>query len=159
MCLIRVHHPDYHADDGNDGDDRLDDRVEAEFKASYVDYNISTCHLQDSSPFEESLDNENLIVSYSNGTNTTIRFGLIDESGAGGSPAEQYAKTDGLIYPIDDAGNLVMDATNTPTLAATRQWVLDRWKQAGADNLKMAELVNEFVKYGFAPVTGLDSIK
>lgn len=127
---------------------------EAEFKASYVDNNIATFRLQDFSPFEESIDNENLIVNYQNGNVATIRFGLIDTS-AGGSPVDQYALTGGVIYPIDDGGDLQLNATNTPVLAATRQWVLNRWKESSADNLKMAELVDAFVKAGFAPVSAL----
>src|SRR6516164_8669067 len=47
---------------------------EAEFKSCYVDHNITTFRLQDISPFEESLDNENLIVTYSGGAAATIRF-------------------------------------------------------------------------------------
>jgi len=130
---------------------------EAEFKQSYVDYNISLFRLQDASPFEESLDNENLIVTYADGTVTTIRFGLISTDNSP-APVDEYAKTGGLIYPIDDNGDLQLNATNTPVLAATRQWVLDQWVAASKENLKMAQLVNDFVNAGFAPVSGLGSV-
>jgi hypothetical protein len=129
-----------------------------EFDETYVDKNIATFHLQDFSPFEESLDNENLIVDYSSGTEASIRFGLIDNTGSG-SATDLYAKSGGLIYPIDESGTVVLNKTNTPVLAATREWVLNKWAQAGADNLKMAELVEAFVKAGFDPVSGLDGIK
>lgn len=127
---------------------------ETEFKSSYVDYNISTFRLQDASPFEETLDNENLIITYSGGTTATIRFGLISTDNSP-LPAGEFAKDNGLIYPIDDSGDLQLNATNTPVLAATRQWVLDQWTAAGTENVKMAELVNEFVHAGFDPVSSL----
>lgn len=129
---------------------------EAEFKASYCDYNISTFRLQDASPFEETLDNENLIITYSDGRVATIRFGLITTEGSA-TPADEFGKTGGIIYPIDAGGDLQLNATNTPVLAATRQWVLDRWIEASKENLKMAQLVNDFVNAGFAPVSGLGS--
>lgn len=129
-----------------------------EFNQTYVDKNIETFRLQDFSPFEESLDNENLIATYASGAVATIRFGLIDVN-ASGSPTDLYAKSDGLIYPIDESGSLVLNKTNTPVLAATRAKILEEWEQAGEDNVKMAELVEAFVKNGIAPVSGLDGIK
>jgi hypothetical protein len=129
-----------------------------EFNQTYVDKNIELFRLQDFSPFEESLDNENLIATYSSGAVASIRFGLIDVN-ASGSPTDIFAKSDGLIYPIDESGSLVLNKTNTPVLAATRAKILEQWEQAGEDNVKMAELVNHFVTAGIAPVSGLDGIK
>jgi hypothetical protein len=80
---------------------------EDEFKASYVDDNIGTFNLADSSPFEETLDNELMNINYFDNTQTTIRFGLIDIDSA--LKAEQYAKSNGIIYPIDAAGALQLD--------------------------------------------------
>jgi hypothetical protein len=129
-----------------------------EFNETYVDKNIATFRLQDFSPFEETLDNENLIATYSSGAQATIRFGLIDVN-ASGSPTDLFAKSDGLIYPIDESGSLVLNKTNTPVLAATRAKILEQWEQAGEDNVKMAELVEAFVKNGIAPVSGLSGIQ
>lgn len=140
-------------------DDAKNCRVigEDEFNASYVDNNIVKCFLKDFSPFEETLDNEYLIVRYSNGTGISIQFGLIDSGPE--VRAEEYVKTGGIIYPIDDTGAVQFNAVNTPTLVYSRQWVLDQWKKANDENLEMAELVNEFVKAGFDPVSNLDSVK
>jgi hypothetical protein len=125
--------------------------AEDEFKASYVDNNISKCFLQDYTPFEETLDNEYLIINYYNSARTTVLFGLID---AGPEVrAEQYAKTNGIIYPIDDTGSLQLNLVNTPTLVYTRQWLLNEWKKATDQNLEMAEIVEKFVKAGFDPVS------
>jgi hypothetical protein len=122
-----------------------------ELKASYVDNNIQRCYLQDYTPFEETLDNEYLVVKYYTGADTSILFGLID---AGPEVrAEQYAKTGSIIYPIDDSGSLQLNLVNTPTLVYTRQWVLNEWKKANDQNLEMADLVDKFVKAGFDPVS------
>jgi hypothetical protein len=140
-------------------DDAKNCRVidEDELRASYVDENIVKCFLADFSPFEETLDNEYLVVRYGNGTQISIQFGLID---AGPEVrAEEYVKTGGIIYPIDDTGAVQFNAVNTPTLVYSRQWVLDQWKKAGEQNLEMARLVDAFVKAGFDPVANLDSVK
>jgi hypothetical protein len=111
-----------------------------EFDETYVDKNIATFHLQDISPFEESIDGENLILDYSNGTELSIKFGSIDLNSSG-SPTDLYAKSGGLIYPIDESGSIALNRANTPILAKTREWILDKWEKAGEDNVKMAELV------------------
>jgi|ERR1700730_6786526 len=131
---------------------------EDEFKASYVDNNIQRCYLKDYTPFEETLDNEYLVVKYYNGADTEILFGLVD-SGVPQVRAEQYAKSNGIIYPIDDSGALQLNRVNTPTLAYARQWFLDEWKKATDQNLEMADLVDKFVKAGFDPVSGLEGVK
>lgn len=139
-------------------DDEKNCRVidQDEFAASYVDDNITKCYLADFSPFEETLDNEYLVVNYTNGQQIQIQFGLI----AAGPEvrAVEYFKTKGLIYPVDDSGVVQLNSVNTPTLVYTRDWVIDQWKEASQENLQMAELVNAFVQAGFAPVSGLDGV-
>jgi hypothetical protein len=127
-----------------------------EFTASFVDNNIVKCYLADFSPFEETLDNEYLVVNYQNGHQIQIQFGLIDAQ-PGVFPAE-YAKTGGLIYPIDESGVVLLNDATTPTLMYTRDWVINQWKEASQENLQMAELVNAFVQAGFAPVSSLDGV-
>jgi hypothetical protein len=63
-----------------------------------------------------------------------------------GATTDQYAKHNGIIYPIDASGALLLNANNTPTLAYAREWVLDEWKKATEENRKMAELVAPFAK-------------
>lgn len=126
-----------------------------EFKASYVDDNIVKCYLADYSPFEETLDNESLVVQYAGGSSISVAFGLIDLDLK--LPADAYLKSGGVIYPIDDTGALRLNGVTTPTLVYTREWVLRQWKNAGDQNVQMADLVDKFVKAGFEPVTSLDA--
>ena len=115
---------------------------EDELEASYVDNNIATFKLRDVNWLTLDVDKEDVDITYSNGGRTALRLGSIDFGG--GAMAPQYAKKDGVIYPIDDSGELLLDATNTPQLVAIRSWYHKEAKRVNDERLEIAEIVHEF---------------
>ncbi len=127
---------------------------EDEFTASFVDRNIKTYILDggESWPEVPDPDKHNVILTYSSGTKATILVGSISLDD--GPAPDQYAKSGGVIYPIDQSGALLLDATNTPGLSYIRQHYWDLAGQETASNLMFAEMVYFFAGPGGA-VTAL----
>ncbi len=126
-------------------DDAQECRViqQDELEASYVDNNITTFQLNDYSPADDTmLNNENVTFTYASGAQITIKLGLIDMNLALRAP--QYVKRDGLIYPIDDSGNLMLNVVNTPNLYNIHKWYHDKAVEANNTDLKFAKIVYAF---------------
>jgi hypothetical protein len=119
---------------------------EDEFDASFVEKNIKTYQLDgiESWPAVPDPDKHNVILTYENGIEATLSVGSISLD-AGGTP-DQYAKSAGIIYPIDQSGGVLLDATNTPNLSYIRQHYWDLARQQTETNLMFAEMVNSFAK-------------
>ena len=117
---------------------------EDEFDASFVDQNIKTYKLDgiESWPQVPNPDKHNVILSYNSGTQATVLVGSISLDN--GPQPDQYAKSSGVIYPIDQSGNLLFDATNTPNLSYIRQHYWDMVAQKTATDLLFAEIVASF---------------
>ena len=49
-----------------------------------------------------------------------------------------------MIYPINDSGELLFDAINTPRLVAMRTWSSDEAKRVNDERLEIAEIVHAF---------------
>ena len=115
---------------------------EDELQAAYVDNNIDTFQLQDVNWLTLDVDNQYVSLNYANGANTTLLLGSIDY----GAPVrtEQYGQSNGIIYPIDSDGNLQLNATNTPNLAAMRVWYYNEAKRINDQRLQIAEIVHSF---------------
>jgi hypothetical protein len=117
---------------------------EDEFNASYVDYNIQTFQLDGVDWLTLDVDNHFVLLTYASGTQTSLLLGSIDFNA--GVMAEQYGKTNGVIYPIDAGGTLLFNQTNTPNLAAIRTWYFNEAKRLNDDRVKIANIVYSFAK-------------
>jgi hypothetical protein len=58
----------------------------------------------------------------------------------------RYGKTNGVIYPIDDAGTLLLNPTNTPHLVDIRAWYYNEAKRVNDQRLQVAEIVLDFAE-------------
>ncbi|MGB8645247.1 MAG: hypothetical protein WCF84_08410 [Anaerolineae bacterium] len=127
-------------------DDAKECRVisEDELEASYVDNNIHTFQLQEVNLLTLDVDNQYVTITYSSGAQTSLLLGSIDLGGGG--LVEQYAKRNGVIYAIDDAGHVQLDATNTPNLVYVRKWYLGEAKRVNDERIEIAELVHDFAE-------------
>jgi hypothetical protein len=125
-------------------DDAKECRViaEDEFNASYVDNNIQTFQLQDLNWLTLDVDNQYVTITYSSGAQTAVLLGSIDYNA--GRSAEQYGKTNGVIYPIDEAGTFLFNNSNTPNLVAIRTWYYNEAKRVNDERLEIAEVVHAF---------------
>jgi hypothetical protein len=119
---------------------------ERELDASYVDNNIKTFKLDQVDWLTLAVDKEWVTIQYTNGATTKLLLGAIS-LGAGRMPDEYY-KTNGIIYPLNPAkpGDLLLNATTTPSLAAIRKWYLDEARRVNDERIKYAEVVHIFTK-------------
>ena len=125
---------------------------EDELRAAYVDSNIDTFQLlQDVSWLTLDVDNQYVNVKYTNGASTTLLLGSIDYGAS--VRTEQYGQSSGIIYPIDADGNLVLNATNTPSLKAMRVWYNSEAKRINDQRLQIAEIVASIVPSSPLPST------
>lgn len=115
---------------------------EDEFNEAYVDNNIQTFQLQGVDLLTLDVDNQFVTFTYASGNQTSLLLGSIDYGA--GPMAEEYGKTNGVIYPIDAAGTLLLNNTNTPNLVAIRTWYYNEAKRLNDDRLEMAEIVHAF---------------
>lgn len=115
---------------------------EAEFDASYVDNDIRTFQLQDLNWLTLDVDNQYVTLTYGDGRQTAILLGSVSLDGA--PQVAEFAKRNGIIYPIDETGALQFDATNTPNLLRIREWYLTEAKRVNDERLQIAEIVHAF---------------
>jgi len=115
---------------------------EDELEESYVDNNIDTFKLQGVDWLTLDVDKESVDIKYFGGAKTSVLLGSI--SFGAGKRADQYAKKDGVIYPIDDFGTLLLSATNTPRLVAMRTWYHKEAKRVNDQRIEIAEMVHQF---------------
>src|SRR5712692_1017908 len=122
-------------------DDAKECRVisQDELETSYVDENIETYQLQDVNWLTLDVDTQYVTITYSSGALTSLLLGSIDFGG--GARVEQYAKRNGVIYPIDDTGHLQLNAANTPNLVNIRKWYLNEAKRVNDERIEIAEVV------------------
>jgi hypothetical protein len=113
-----------------------------ELDASYVDNNISTYQLDGINPLTLDVDVQQVNLNYASGAQSSILVGIIDWDTA--IRADQYVKRDGLIYPVDDAGNLMLNVVNTPNLVRIRKRYHDDAKAASSTDVEFATIVYEF---------------
>jgi predicted dehydrogenase len=115
-----------------------------EFNASYVEQNIKSYVLDgiETWPAVPNPDNHNVILTYTSGSTNSIALNSISLD-PGPAPA-QYYKTGGIIIPIDETGNALFDATNTPNLTYIRNQYWDMARRLVENNLFMAEMVATF---------------
>jgi hypothetical protein len=128
-----------------DNDDNTCRVIEqAELFGSYVDGNIATYQLDgiETWPQVPNPDLHNVILDYQNGNKVTISVGSISLD-PGPGPAH-YLKSGGVIYPIDDSGAALLDATNTPNLSFIRNQYWDMARKQVETNLFYAEIVANF---------------
>ncbi|MGH9562036.1 MAG: hypothetical protein ACRD3S_11340 [Terracidiphilus sp.] len=115
-----------------------------ELNAAYVDKHIASYRLDgiETWPQVPNPDNHNVIITYGSGSQATISIGSI---GLDPGPApDQYYKTGGIIYPIDQSGGSLFNATNTPNLAYIRNQYWDMARKQTETNVMFAEIVATF---------------
>lgn len=115
---------------------------EGELEESYVDNNIHTFRLQVVDWLTLDVDKKDVNIVYFSGARTSLLLGSI--AFGAGRRAEQYAKVKGVIYPIDDSGALLLNATNTPRLVAMRTWYHKEAKRVNDERIQIAEMVHRF---------------
>ena len=116
----------------------------AELVAGYVDSNIVTTEpLQlDFWLDPANLDAQDLSVGYSDGRQLAIKLGSIGL--AAGPWATEFTKRGGIIYPVDAGGQVLLDATNTPTLSWLRRHLHEQLAQLAGQRLEIAMIVGAF---------------
>ena len=115
-----------------------------DLNAAYVDKNIASYRLDgiETWPQVPNPDNHNVIITYQNGIQATISIGSI---GLDPGPApDQYYKTGSIIYPIDQSGASLFNATNTPNLTYMRNQYWDMARKQTETNVMFAEIVATF---------------
>lgn len=117
---------------------------EDEFNASYVDRNIDTFKLRGVNWLTLDVDRNIVDIDYDDGRRASFVLGAIDLSAP--VRTDQYGKSGGVIYPIDDSGALRLNATDTPNLAAMRRWYLREAKRVNDERIKIAEVVHQFAQ-------------
>ncbi len=115
-----------------------------EFDASYVDRNIDTFKLRAVNWLTLDVDNNIVDIDYEDGRRASFVLGAIDLSAP--VRTQQYGKSGGVIYPIDESGALRLNATDTPNLAAIRRWYHGEAKRVNDERIKIAEVVHAFAQ-------------
>jgi hypothetical protein len=126
-------------------DDAKNCRVisDEEVDAWYVDNGINLFKLRAVDFLTLNCDKETLDIWYAGmPRKADMRLGSI--SLESGKRATQYRKSKGVIYPIDDRGNLLLNDTNTPNLAFIRRWYHKEAARVHAERVRIAEIVHEF---------------
>ena len=116
-----------------------------ELAESYVDQNIVRIEPMQPDPWTldpASIDKQDLGITYRNDASLGIRLGSIDISG--GPVARSFIKSEGIIFPVDEGGRLLMDATNTPILSAVRRDLHEQLAGRSEKRLEIAQLVAAF---------------
>jgi hypothetical protein len=121
-----------------------------------VDNNISTYQLDGINPLTLDVDVQQVILTYASGAQTSILVGIIDWDTA--IRADQYVKRDGLIYPVDEAGNLMLNVVNTPNLVNIRKKYHDDARGASNTDVQFAQIVYIFTQR-LALASHLDDIQ
>ena len=103
---------------------------------------IETFRPLDVNPFTPDVGRSDVNIAYVGGATTELPPGSI--SFGSGRRTNCHAKSGGMIYPIDESGILLLNATNTPRLVAMRHWHHEQANLAMEQNLAMAELVYVF---------------
>lgn len=115
-----------------------------DLNAAYVDRNIASYRLDgiETWPQVPNPDNHNVIITYQSGAQATVSIGSI---GLDPGPApDQYYKTGGIIYPIDQSGASLFNATTTPNLAYIRNQYWNMALKQSETNVMLAEIVATF---------------
>lgn len=113
-----------------------------ELDRSYVDSGIDMFKLRQVDFLTLDCDKETVDIWYSGGRRAGMRLGSIALTS--GKRATQYKKSKGVIYPTDDRGNVLLDDTNTPNLAAIRRWYHKEAARVHAERVMWAEVVHHF---------------
>jgi hypothetical protein len=115
-----------------------------ELDASYVDRHVDHYQLDgiETWPQVPNPDNHNVILSYKNGTQTSVSVGSISLDN--GMVPDQYYKSQGVIYPIGQSGAVLLNATNTPNLSYIRQHYWDLAAKKTSNDVFMASIVATF---------------
>jgi hypothetical protein len=128
-----------------DDDDKVCRRIdEDELEASYVDNGIDTFRLLDVNVLTLNVDDQAVRLTYADGRTVDLPLGAIKLNAP--VRAGQYGQWHGIIYAIDDAGNILLDATNTPHLADIRRWYLAEAKRVNDQRIEIAEVVHAFAE-------------
>lgn len=128
-----------------DGDERVCRVIgDRELDASYVDNNIETFKLDGVDWLTLDVDKEAIKIVYFNGSAASFPLGWV--SLEAGRTADQYYKTKGVIYPIDNAGALLLNATNTPNLVRIRRWYHKEARRVNDQRIQIAEVVHAFAE-------------
>jgi hypothetical protein len=114
-----------------------------EVDAWYVDNGINMFKLRAVDYLTLDCDKEIIDIWYAGMPRKAgMRLGSI--SLESGKRATQYKKSKGVIYPIDDRGNVLLNQTNTPNLVFIRAWYHKEAQRVHAERVQLAEVVHAF---------------
>ncbi len=103
--------------------DELASRIvgKEELMLSHVDSNIKSIAPLQADPWtlsRESIDSQEIKITYFDGRKASIRLGEISKNR--GRHTSNYIKINGISFPLDDNGALLMNGENTPVLSNLR---------------------------------------
>jgi hypothetical protein len=112
-----------------------------EIRHLYVDNAVTATPIQPD-VWTLEIDNESITFGYSSGASWTTTLAAIDWNS--GPAAARYRKSGGIVYPADDGGNVIINASTAPRLANLKIWAHEEIRKRAGERLQMAELVNAF---------------
>jgi hypothetical protein len=107
-----------------------------------VDNHIASFRLLDINWLTLDVDNQTLSLTYESGATARVVLGSIADSTPG--PPPFYGQSNGIIYPIDESGNLLLNGSTTPNLVAIRAWYHGEAKRVNDQRLQVAEVAHAF---------------
>jgi hypothetical protein len=110
--------------------------------ATFVDNHIASFQLLGIDWLTLDVDNQTLSITYESGATAQVPLGSIGDSMPG--PSEVYGRSNGIIYPIDDNGNVILNGSTTPNLLKIRAWYHDEAKRVNDQRIQIAEVVHAF---------------
>jgi hypothetical protein len=131
----------YILDDDDAGECRYTSKDE--MRPLYVDNPVSVAPVE-ADVWTLEIDNQYVAFTYASGTQHSILLGTIDMDPGPG--AARYRKSGNIIFPTDDGGTVLLNATTTPRLAGLRTYLHEETLKRSEERLQMAEIVYAFTQ-------------
>jgi hypothetical protein len=131
----------YILDDDDAGECRYTSKDE--IRPFYVDDPIHVTPVQPD-VWTLDIDNQEVTFTYSTGAQYTVLLGSIDMNPGPG--ASRFRKSGNIVFPTDEGGQILLNATTTPRLAGLRIYLHEQTLRISEERLKMAEIVYAFTQ-------------
>ena len=118
-----------------------------EIRPLHVDNEIDFIDQLHPSPWTLSIvdiDQQMLHITYNDGRTLGITLGHVGKQRKDFNPTRFYRQIEGIVFPIDENGNLLMDMTNAPLLSALRSDIHLQLRNMMKTRLEIAEITAIF---------------